>query len=98
MGVRVKPIKKAARFAWAAFLLFPGVLFSIRHYPDQANHKRFLLRKKEDNNQASNKFEQMHQVHFGLPFMQSTAKSGNKKAARLGGFRFPAGVVISLSP
>jgi len=43
-------VKKAARCAWAA-LVFLQVCLSFRHYPDQSNHKRSLLRKKEDNNQ-----------------------------------------------
>ena len=64
--------------------LSPGVLFSISHDPDQSNHKGSLLRKKEDNNQANDKFEQIYKIHFGLPFVQGTAKNGNKKSRPVG--------------
>lgn len=64
-------------------LLFsiPGVLFPIRHDPDQANHKRSLLRKKEDDNQANDNFDNLHKVHFNF-------LSKKQKTARLGGLCF----------
>ena len=68
--------KKPPDLLGRLLLLLPGVLFSISHYPDQANHKRSLLRKKEDNNQANDNFEQVYKMHYELPFLP------NKKAAR----------------
>jgi hypothetical protein len=48
------------------------VFFSFCHDPDQAYLKRSLLRKKEDDNQANDNFEQMHQIHFEFPFLSKT--------------------------
>jgi hypothetical protein len=59
--------------------LLPGVLFSIRHNPDQAYHKRALLRKKEDNNQANDNFEHLYEIHFG--FLSKLTK--NRPVGRL---------------
>ena len=48
---------------------FLQVCLSIRHDPDQSNHKRSLLLKKEDNNQGNQDFKEYIQVHFGFPFV-----------------------------
>ena len=61
-------IKKPPDLLGRLLLLLPGVLFFLSHYPDQANHKRSLLRKKEDNNQANDNLEQVKQGHRELPF------------------------------
>jgi len=63
-GVKNRPIA-VGRF----LLLSPGVPISISHDPDQSNHKRSLLRKKEDNNQANDDFEDRCDVQFELPFV-----------------------------
>jgi hypothetical protein len=47
---------------------FLQVCLFLSHDPDQSNHKGSLLRKKENNNQGKDNFEQVHQVHFGIPF------------------------------
>ena len=93
-GIR-KPPDLLGRF----LLSLPGVLFSICHDPDQAYHKRSLLRKEEDDNQANNYLEQVHKIHFRFPFLQSTAKVVTKKPPGWAACVSLAGVVISsLSP
>ena len=58
---------------------FFQVCLFLRHNPDQGNHKRSLLRKEEDNNQANDNLEQVDQIHLRLPFQQGTAKAVTKK-------------------
>ena len=59
-------IKKPPDLLGRLLLLLPGVLFSLSHYPDQANHKRSLLRKKEDNNQDNDNVNDLYKIHFGF--------------------------------
>jgi len=76
-------VKKTARFVIGRFLLLPGVPVS-RLYPDRSNHKGSLLRKKEDNNQDDDNFENWCEIHFDILSQSAPLKTAIKKPPVVG--------------